>query len=564
MYKNSFFSQVLLGLTAMLIISCDKDFNEIGADIIGDDHYNFELKSYDIAANTVGTGPVQSNNLPINPLGIYNNPVFGKTKAHFVTQLELKTPNPTIGTNIQMTSVTLSVPLFSHVVSNNSDGSKTYAIDSLLGSSNQIFDLKVYRSGYFLGDVGYEGPTQITQKYYSNQTPDIDGLKHPTVLNNGPGSENENFFFNPAEREDTVVNSEGESSVVKSVPALRLELDKDYFKTHVLEAGATNLQSNNAFKNHFRGLYFKVAEAGTSAGALAMLDFTKGIVTIKYKADITTTTSTGTTTTNMDLSLILNMTGNTVSLLENEPSAEYQSALNADFDEEQGQSRLFLKGGEGSVATIDIFGNTDANSNGDPDAPDGIPNGIPDALDELRTKNWLINEASLTFYVDRDMMGSESSEVPDAPEPERIYLYDIPNKRQILDYAFDNTKGRTTKLDKGIYGGILEKSADDRGIKYKIRVTNYVRSLVGQDSTYVRLGLSVTENINLITMAKVRLENPVTEPLNKFIPTASVVSPVGTVLYGSNIQNSTPNDPDSDYYKRARLEIYYTEPTNNQ
>ncbi len=542
MRKNFYFNQVVLGLTALLLISCDKDFNEIGADIIGDDHYNFNRDTREIVANTVGTGPVQSNNLPLNPLGIYDNPVFGKTKAHFVTQLELKTPNPNIGTNIQMESVTLSVPYFSHVVTNNADGTKIYELDSILGSNQAKIDLKVYRSGYFLGDIAHEGETQVVQKYYSDQNADIDAVKHPTVLNNGPSSENEQFFFSPAEREDTVVNSEGEESTVRSKPEMRLELDQQYFKTHILEAAPSHLQSNNAFKNYFRGLYFKVDDSGTAPGALAMLDFSAGTITIKYKADITTTTSAGTTTANKDLSIVLNMAGNRVSLLENDLSDTYQNALSQPLSE-TGHSRLFLKGGEGSVATIDIFGTTDADGNG-----------IPDQLDEIRANNWLINEASLTFYVDRQAMGSEGTGSP-APEPNRIYLYDIPNKRQILDYAYDNTTSSNIKYNKGIFGGILEKSADGRGTKYKIRITNYVRSLVRQDSTYVRLGLSVTENIGTVSMAKLKADN--TE-LNNYIPTASVVSPVGTILYGSNIPMGDP-----DYDKRARLEIYYTEPTIN-
>ena len=43
MYRNSFFKQILLGLfVAFFFASCDKDFNEIGTNIIGDDHFGFD------------------------------------------------------------------------------------------------------------------------------------------------------------------------------------------------------------------------------------------------------------------------------------------------------------------------------------------------------------------------------------------------------------------------------------------------------------------------------------------------------------------------------------------
>ncbi len=95
MYRNSFLKQVLLGLIVVLFASCDKDFNEIGTDIISDDHFGFEkYTDASIVAFNQKLGPIASNNLEINSLGIYNNPAFGKTTASFVTQLELVTSNP--------------------------------------------------------------------------------------------------------------------------------------------------------------------------------------------------------------------------------------------------------------------------------------------------------------------------------------------------------------------------------------------------------------------------------------------------------------------------------------
>jgi hypothetical protein len=114
---------------------------------------------------------------------------------------------------------------------------------------------------------------------------------------------------------------------------------------------------------------------------------------------------------------------------------------------------------------------------------------------------------------------------------------------------------------KSIHDGIIQKEGA-LGIKYRIRITNHIRNLIRKDSTNVRLGLSVTEAITLT--GNVRLKNPqmisgALSQLPKFkidrIPAASLLNPLGTILYGNNIVPSSP-----DYDKRVKLEIYYTKP----
>ena len=80
MLNNSRLKHLLAACMVLIFVSCDKDFNEIGSDVIGDDHYGLvkdDTKS--IIAYNQSLGAMQSNNLPINALGYYNNPLFGKT-----------------------------------------------------------------------------------------------------------------------------------------------------------------------------------------------------------------------------------------------------------------------------------------------------------------------------------------------------------------------------------------------------------------------------------------------------------------------------------------------------
>jgi hypothetical protein len=49
----------------------------IGGDLIGENNFGLE-QTYSVLAYGHKTGPIQSNNLEVNPLGIYNNLILVK------------------------------------------------------------------------------------------------------------------------------------------------------------------------------------------------------------------------------------------------------------------------------------------------------------------------------------------------------------------------------------------------------------------------------------------------------------------------------------------------------
>jgi hypothetical protein len=138
-------------------------------------------------------------------------------------------------------------------------------------------------------------------------------------------------------------------------------------------------------------------------------------------------------------------------------------------------------------------------------------------------------------------------------EPERIFLYDLKNGRPLIDYTFDSsTNSSFPKKGKTTHGGMIEREDVDngRGVRYKIRITRHVINLIKEDSTNVRLGLSITDNINNVIMSKLKTANSTTDEA----PTMSVISPVGTILFGTKVSANVPES------KRLKLEIYYTKP----
>lgn len=571
MNLDSITKQILLLFVIISLVSCDKDFNEIGTDIVGGDNNHYlgdKTTEFSVVAYNQKLGPVAMNNLPINPLGIYSNPAFGTTTANFVSQLEIASASlnrtfnnvdPTLYQTLPIVdSVILNIPYFSRLkeTTTNDDGEilRTYQLDSIYGTANSKFRLSVHEFNYYLRSLDPE--TQFTeQQAFYNDNQNIENNVNPARLNNAPlvntefiknadGRENEQFYFNKNEQITKTKNDENEDVLARSVPSMRLHLDNNFFLNKIINAPSGQLVNNDVFKNYFRGLFFKVESLG-STNSMAMLNFAGGTVTVYYREDSKVTDAQGVITFNkVDKSFVMNLTGNTVSLQSNSnENADYLTATNSPTE----ATSLYLKGGQGSMAVIDLFG------------PDTDGNGVADELEDVRTRGWLINEANLTFYIDKDKMQNSLT-----VEPNRIFLYDLNNKRVLVDYTFDQTTfPGYAKQNKYVHGGYilddkgkhLSQAKDEttgivtkKGTKYKIKITDHVKNLVRKDSTNVRLGLVVTETIGNVGFTK--LKTPI--GTIKTVPTMSALSPLGTVLYGSH--SSVPEG------QRLKLEIYYTKP----
>jgi hypothetical protein len=554
MLHNSLLKHILIACFAFLFVSCDKDFNEIGSDVIGDDHYGLvkdDTKS--IVAYNQNLGAMQSNNLPINALGYYNNPFFGKTKASLVSQVVLDTLNQTIGANPTVTKVELSLPYFSRIVSTDATtGDRTFELDSIYGSNK--FKLSVYESTYFLRDFDASTGFQEAQKYYSDATPDFDANKNAARLNDDSSvSQNDEFYYSDKEIVTYKIVDGVQVVDTRSAPGMRLNLKKQFFQDKLFSGNASGkLVNNTIFKEYFRGLYFKTESASSSPsqGSLALLNFKLGKIIVTYTVSVTDGNN---VTTTKEKKLAISLGGNTVNLFENDYNSNYQNNVTTNVDKVNGDSRLYLKGGAGSMAVISLFGATDIKGYDANGAITG-PNGVSDELDDLRNptsgQKWLVNDASLSFYIDQQTMGT-------SPEPKRIYLYDLNNNRPLLDYFTDiSTVVSNPKNNKFVHGGLVENetTGDKRGVRYKIRITNHLRNLINKDSTNVKLGLVVTEAIGIVSNLKLKTPVIAGIPLDR-APLSSVVNPLGTVLFGNTIPSSS-----SDYDKRLKLEIYYTKP----
>ncbi|OHT46670.1 DUF4270 domain-containing protein [Flavobacterium tructae] len=539
MYNTSFVKKILLVATVVLLYSCDKDFNAIGDGLIGDDHFGLESEKYEVLAYNQEVTPIQSNGSVNYGLGIYDNAVFGSSAASFVTQVSLDTYAPTIGDAPEIVSVVLSVPYFNHVKTANSDGSRTFVLDSIYGASNGKIKLGVYESGVQMRSSYFDGGAQFAQLYNTDMDTDtgvadyinFDKSKKPYVatgkpLNDDPNiAQNDEFFFNASEITDVSTDpTTGKETSTKVAPEMRLNLNKAFFLDKILKAPAAKLASADVFQEYFRGLYFKVERSGSSPANMALLNFaTNGKITIKYKAKTAITTDPE--DTKEDKTLTIKLTGASASLLKEAKDPAYASAI-TNPNKTTGDDRLYLKGGQGSLAVLEL-------------------NGFGAKLDEIRTKKWLVNEANLVFSIDSDKMTGSY-------EPKRIYLYNLDDNVPIVDYVSDGTSSSNPLLNKAIYSGIINVDpTTKRGTTYKIRLTNHIRNMIKNATVKnVKLGLVVTGDASTIASNKLKLKNNVISEA----PRASVISPLGTVLFGGTSSATIPAG------KKLQLEVYYTKP----
>ncbi|AND63652.1 hypothetical protein AX766_04130 [Flavobacterium covae] len=515
------------------LLSCDQDYNTLGADLVGDETFTFlagEDKSSSITINDLDLGAVQSNNLSVNHLGLLKNDYFGETTASFVTQLQLATAAPVFGTGIEVDSVVLSVPYFSTKLSTDVNGKGTYRLDSIYTNTKDYytdfktdklpaFNLEVFRNNFALNDYDINDITK-NGKYYSDQESVLDVVVGEKLNNAANPNENTNFKPNQAEFEKPKVDDLTQKLLPikdnpgnvgeRFSPRIRLHLDKSHFENNIIKADSRYLINNNAFVNYYKGLTFRVSR---NEGIMMGLDFKKGDVTIYYKQDRTDNKGKEMKT------FVLKMTGNNLNILKHNKSAIYASALSSNTPTDN----LFLKGGQGSIAEIKID---------------------QALIDDLKNKGALVNDASLYFTVDPNFVNSLSSSNKSFYylNPMRLYLFNAEKTRSLLDYTNDITKlTNVPKKDKYVHGGILQKVNDK--YMYRIRLTDHINQIINDKTgtyTNVKLGLAIAESIYITPEAQglsaiSALKN--TTNILKSIPSTAVISPLGVVLGGMQGDN---------------------------
>ena len=554
-FKALKFSAVFLfALTGF--VACDKEFAELDSAVLGKDNANFNTDLYEvpIVSYNKKIESVQINNLSSYLLGAFNDPAYGQTSASIVTQVTPSTYDPSFGDNVVINSVVLTIPYYSRINNYDDEGNAEYTIqDSLYGDysgSVKPFKLSIYKNEYFLRDTDLDGTT--AQKYYSYSNGSMDNMAYNgssiinfDALNNTLIFQDENVT--PSADAIVTITDEGTDDEVttRSVPAYIATLDPDFWKDLIIEKeGQTELSNANNFKNYFRGLFFK-AEAVDNDGSMVLLNIasTEANITINYSYDSTTVedeTIEGTYT--------LNFTGNKLNTFIN----NITDVTLADGDKTNGDETLYLKGAANSMAVVNLFESDEAKKDFFDEFR--IPEGDTYKKDEdgKYVLNHLVNDAQLVLYED-DIMQTfpDDTNGNDYSYFNRIYAYDIDNSIYTIDYNNDPTESTTTPVNSRLIslGQRLENKNGD--YKYKIRLTEHLNNILLNDSTNTKIGLVLSTNVNYTTNAAVA-DSDTDDVTN--IPAASLITPKGTILYGSN--------ENVEEEKKMKFRVFYTEPNN--
>lgn len=548
----------VLGLV-FLIVSCEEDFGTLGTDIVGGVNFDTEMADgFTVAAYSMnyadGTSfnGIQTSNAPVGSIGYYDDPVYGTTTSSLLAQVTLSSLNPSFGNEPVVDSVVFSMVYFSTLDETDEDGNSTFTLDSIFNNTGDM-RLSLYRSNFFLNsfdpDSGFEDPAI----YFSNDVSTFNGVEGDLIFQHNSFSPDasEIVLFTPVEDDDGEIpdpNDLEESE--RFSPRLRFRLDEDNENADIItnlvdwneviiaQENQGTLLNQNTFFDYFRGLYLK-AESVSGTGSHFIFDPSQTNITIYYSfdGDSVVVDDGDTIITANSSSITLNLGG--VNMLEyvNDFSSNPIGSVNFNETQDviQGEENLYLKGGDGSIAIIDLFGRDE--------------DGFSEELEALRSCNVIINEANLIFYVNQDVLGDAGS---GELEPERIFIYDFDNNLTLLDSSFDTSTGTIGSVDtRTNHLGRLTREVEDDltsdGVSYTVRLTQHINDLVRNDSTNVRLALAVTQNVTDVNTSLIGGLGD--EDGNNRIPAGSTISPEGTVLHG----NASPIEA-----KRLKLRINYT------
>ena len=530
----------MLFLLMTAVVACDKDFISLDSDISGENNFGVSDQKYEVIAYNKKLGPVQTNGLPANLFGVYKDLVYGNTTASLVTQLSPTTMDPKFPEDVRLDSVVLTIPYFS-TSKGIENGVTSYTLDSIFG--NGEINFKLYENNYFLRSFDPSSGFDTPQMYYSDRSLSASSEIPLSALRGTVLMETSNFT--PNEKEIKLKNDKDSTLLA---PSLRLKMDPAFWNNKIiLKEGGSELSNENNFQNYFRGIYFE-AEAIDNDGTMMLLNFASA------NANITMHYSSPPATTDADRvlgSYRMNFSKNKINFFDN----DFNLAI-PDGNPTTGDEKLYLKGGQGSMGVIKLFGGTNLdNDEGSVNEFEAFKNDFveTDAEGNFVKSKRLINEANLIFWVDKSLTNGQ--------EPDRIYIYDTKNKTILVDYNFDSTDPVVPNNSKRNHLGKLQRESDDKnsqGVKYKIKVTEHIKNLLTKDSLNVSLGLAVSLNVNAEVNNEgiPKLQNAIQsigdKPV-KTLPVSAIISPKGTVLYGNNV---------SDEAKKLYLEIFYTEPNN--
>lgn len=494
----------MFSLVFFTIISCEKEIENIGVNLIDTNNFDTNVLISEIISTNEKVEKVPANVLPQYLLGSYEDDEFGKLDASIVTQLLLPSVGETyssgFGENTKIDSVIINIPYQSTKgTENNTNGSAKYTIDSVFGNADVAFQLDIFELKTFLNSLNPEDPSK-NAVYYSNK----EFQKGDVSFFSGNFKVNPNDTVSYIKRylNDGITVYDTDTVKLTDVnPSINIPLNEALINQLFIEnASNAEFLSSDNFSHFFRGFYLEASNLSSEKSHLVSLDMVGSKMSIYYSM-------------NEDEATDADLNGNgttgeqgvrtkhtyTYSFGSIKSNVFKRDDTNSHFS---GEDRLYVQGAAGSISVLELFSNED--------------------IAEIRNNNWLITDANLTFYVDQN---ASTYEVP-----EQLFIYNYDEDLQITDML---TEGIAT------VGGILERDENGDPYKYVFKITDYISEVLKSDEPLdlVKMGLKVYNSSDApASLADTSIKN-------------YSWTPKGVVLFNNN---ASAGD------KRVKLKISYT------
>jgi len=468
---------VVLFLSA--VISCEEDFTDVGTSIVVNNQFSTNDTTFFVSVIGKDIERVEADGLPANGalsqylLGVYNNPNYKKIEASIITQLalpfNLDRVRQDYGEDTIVVStidaVLLRIPYQATLTGTNDDG-PIFTLDSIIGDQNEDFTLNVYRLGEFLNILDPTDPS-MSNEYLSDDQYEIINEKLNVT---------ENLQFSPIST-DTVQyvsrrlsngNEYDRDTIMyaNSNPYISIPLKESIIEEAIFDRyESAELSSQDAFNAYFRGL---MIQAQGNRGALMSLSLENQNLTPVLDIYYTNT-------------VIKNSTQEIVDTIARTDNFNLAGIRNSQYIMTPGQApasnQVTVQGTAGSMAQVTLM--------------------TRQQLEEFRTKNWLVNDATLTLYVDETVVESDT-----IATPFRLFAYkdgidangnEVP--AQLLDVFTETLIPLDFRTD-----GFLNLDGDRNPDNYTFKITDYISELFSGDLNDLQpLGIKVFNDRDRVT-----------------------------------------------------------------
>ena len=395
------------------------------------------------------------------------------------------------------------IPYQATKVEKYTDGKPKFSIDSVFGNADVEFQLGIYELKTYLNTLDPNDPSKPAI-YYSDK--EFQKGDTPFYLGNFKVNANDTVSYIKRYMPDGITSYYIDTVKQADLgPSIRIPLNESAIQQLFVDnATGAEFQSIDNFQHYFRGFYMEAAALTSNKSHLVSLAMTNARMIIYYSKD-------------EDEGATVDLNGNNVNGelgVRTKHSFEFafgaikSNVLKRDYtiSHQSGEDRLYVQGAAGSIATIELFNNEN--------------------LIDLQDNNWLINDASLIFYVDQNAASSIA--------PEQLFIYNYDENLQIADVM---TEGLAA------VGGLLERDAEGKPYRYVFKITDYISRLLKTDNPLdlVKIGLKVYNPSDTpATISDVKIKE-------------YSWTPKGVVLFGHS-----PSFGD----KRVKLEISYSKINN--